>query len=233
MKRSFDTVSVAARGDGFGVVLDDRALDTPAGTALVLPARALAAAIAEEWWARADDASMRPDSMPLMRLAATAVDRVAPRREAVIDEVAGYAESDLLCHRAEHPAELVARQRAAWDPLLDWARERHGVALCVTTGVLPVAQPDTALAACRAAVAAGDDFTLAAVHAITAAAGSVIVALALVAGRLDAEAAWQVSQIDESFQIARWGADPESTQRRALLATDIAAAERFLTLLRA
>jgi len=233
MKRSYDEVRVAARGDGFGVVLDDRALDTPAGTTLVLPARALATAIAEEWRGRAEAAPPRPDSMPLMRLAATAVDRVAARREAVIAEVAGYAASDLLCHRADHPAELVARQRAAWDPLLDWARERHGIALRITTGVLPVRQPAPALTACRAAVAAGDDFTLAAVHAITAAAGSVIVALALRAGRLDAEAAWEVSQIDESFQIARWGADPESTQRRTALAADIAAVERFLTLLRA
>lgn len=232
MKRSYDRVSVAARADGFGIALDDRALDTPAGTALVLPARALAAAIAEEWREQVDDAPMRPDSMPLMRLAATAVDRVAPRREAVIAEVAGYAESDLLCHRADHPADLVARQRAAWDPLLDWVRERHGVALQITTGVLPVRQPTPALAACRAAVAAGDDFTLAAMHAITAAAGSVIVALALAAGQLDAEAAWAASAVDESFQIARWGADPEATQRRAALVADIAASERFLALLR-
>ncbi|HAC57735.1 MAG TPA: ATPase, partial [Rhodobiaceae bacterium] len=53
-----------------------------------------------------------PRTMWLTKLANTAVDLVAPRREAVIAELVTYAGSDLLCYRAEHPDVLVARQKA-------------------------------------------------------------------------------------------------------------------------
>ena len=50
-------------------------------------------------------------------------------------------------------------------------------------------------------------------------------------GRLDAEEAFALSQLDESFQVAAWGEDAEAAARRAALAADIAAAARFLELL--
>ena len=45
---------------------------------------------------------------PLTRLAGTAQQRIAPDPAPTIDAIARYAESDLLCYRAETPEELVA-----------------------------------------------------------------------------------------------------------------------------
>jgi chaperone required for assembly of F1-ATPase len=50
-------------------------------------------------------------------------------------------------------------------------------------------------------------------------------------GRLDAAAAFAVSQLDETFQIEAWGEDAEAAARRQALAEDIAAAWRFVELL--
>ena len=158
-------------------------------------------------------------------------DRTAEKRAEIVAEIAAYAGTDLVCYRAAHPPALAARQEATWQPLLDWAAGRYDAGLAVTAGVLPLAQSPTSLKAYTAAVAGLDDFRLTAIQAATAACGSLVIALALFEGKIDADAAFAASQLDETSQIEAWGEDAEATQRRALLAEDIASAARFLELL--
>jgi chaperone required for assembly of F1-ATPase len=236
MKRVYGTVESprvdrAGGNGGWGIALDGKPVRTPAKLELAVPSAALAAAIAAEWDAQRDE--IRPATMPLTRLAATAIDRTAAQRDLVVAETANYAATDLVCYRAEHPPALAARQHAVWQPLLDWAALRYDAALAVTTGIVPAAQSPAALQAFAGVVAAHDDFRLTALHTLTAASGSLVIALALCDGRLDAEAAFAASQLDETFQIEAWGADSESAARRRALAADIAAAARFIALLEA
>lgn len=230
MKRFYKTTSVEAVPGGFDVRLDNRPIRSPAKAPLVFKSWPLAQAVAAEWEAQADE--IDPNSMPLMQLASTAVDLIGKGREAIVDGVAAYAETDLLCYRAEHPKTLVERQTQAWQPLLDWAALRFDAPLHVNAGLMPKPQPADALRALRHAVEAYDDWTLSALQTATGACGSLIVALALVEGRIDAEEAFAVSQIDETFQIEAWGEDPEATKRRANLRADITACRRFVDLLR-
>jgi chaperone required for assembly of F1-ATPase len=229
MKRVYQKVTMRPAGAGWGVALDGRPMRTPGKNDLVVPSEKLAAVIAAEWDAQQDQ--IRPATMPLTRLAATAIDRTAQLRDRVVDEVAGYAGTDLLCYRADHPPALAARQLTAWQPLIDWATLRYDAALAVTSGVIPTRQSPTALKAFAAAVAAHDDYRLTALHALTAACGSLVIALAVLEGRLDAEEAFAASQLDETFQIEAWGEDAEAAARREALAADIAAAARFIALL--
>jgi chaperone required for assembly of F1-ATPase len=216
-------------GGGWGVALDGKRVRTPGKNELRLPSAALAGAIAAEWEAQREE--IRPATMPLFRLAATAIDRTAAQRDLVVAETAGYAGTDLLCYRADRPPALAARQHAVWQPLTDWAALRCDAALAVTTGIVPAAQPLAALRAFAAIVAAQDDFRLTALHTLTAACGSLVIALALLEGRLDAETAFAAAQLDEAFQIETWGEDAEAAARRHALAADIAAAARFIALL--
>ena len=231
MKRFYKTVSVEAVPGGFEVRLDNRPIRSPAKAPLVFAAEPLARGVAEEWDAQAED--INPNDMPLMQLASTAVDLIGKGREAIVDGVVAYAETDLLCYRAEHPRNLVERQAQAWQPLLDWATLRFDAPLHVNTGLMPKPQPAEALRALRRAVEAYDDWTLSALQTATGACGSVVVALALIEGRIDAGEAFDVSQLDETFQIEAWGEDPEATKRRANLRVDIDACRRFVDLLRA
>ena len=182
---------------GWGVALDGRPLRTPGKRELLVPSAALAAALAAEWDAQGDD--IRPVTMPLTRLAATAIDRTADKRLEIAAEIAGYAGTDLVCYRAAHPPALAARQQAMWQPLLDWAAGRYDAGLAITAGIVPVAQSPASLKAYATAVAALDDFRLTALQAATASCGSLVIALALYEGRLDAEAAFAASQLDETF----------------------------------
>jgi chaperone required for assembly of F1-ATPase len=229
MRRVYKSVATRATEDGWGLTLDDRPLRTPARRELRVPSEPLAAAIAAEW--DAQDPDIRPETMPLTRLATTAIDRTTERRTEIAAEVANYAGTDLVCYRADHPSALAARQEAAWQPLIDWAAGRYDAGLAVTAGIVPLPQSPASLKAYAAAVTALDDFRLTAVHAATAACGSLVIALALLEGRLDAEAAFEVSQLDEIFQIEAWGEDAEAARRRSAVAEDIKAAARFLDLL--
>ena len=230
MKRFYQHAAILSAQEGHGVALDGRPIKTPAKRELTLPTIGLAVAIATEWNTQAGE--VRPAEMPLTQLANTAIDRVRPQRALVVRQIADYAKTDLVCYRAVRPPELTARQHEVWQPLLDWAVLRYDAPLDITAGVIPVAQPAASLRAFAAAVAAQDDFTLAALHLATAACGSLVIALALVDGRLDAGSAFAASQLDESFQIETWGEDCEQAQRRRGLAADIAAASQFLSLLR-
>jgi chaperone required for assembly of F1-ATPase len=229
MRRVYKEVVARRTDGGWGVALDGRPLRTPAKRELTVPSEHLATAIAAEW--NAQNADIRPETMPLTRLAATALDHTAIARDKIIAEVANYAGTDLVCYRAEQPAALVARQEAVWQPLIDWAAGRYDAGLTVTAGVLPTAQSAASLKIFAAVVAALDDFRLTALQAATAACGSLIIALALFERRLDAGSAFAASQLDETFQIEAWGEDAEATKRRAALAEDIAAVARFLALL--
>jgi chaperone required for assembly of F1-ATPase len=230
MKRLYKRADPARWDGAHGITLDGRSVKTPGKRDLTVPSGTLAAAIAQEW--NAQEGEVRPATMPLTRLATTTVDRVATQRGAVVQQTANYAGTDLLCYRAVHPPTLAARQQAAWQPLIDWAVLRYDAPLSVTTGVIPKSQATTSLRALAAAVAELDDFTLTALHSATAACGSLVLGLALIEGRLDAEEAFAASQLDESFQIESWGEDSEQTERRRALAADIEAASRFISLLR-
>jgi chaperone required for assembly of F1-ATPase len=230
MKRFYKRVEAVSAAEGYGVSLDGRPLRTPGRRDLIVPSAAIATAIAAEW--NTQEGDVRPADMPLTRIAHNAIDRVTPQRALVVQQVAGYAGTDLVCYRAIRPPELASRQEAVWQPLVDWAVLRYDAPLEVTAGVIPIAQPPASLQAFAAAVGKHDDFALAALHVATAACGSLIIALALTEGRLDAERAFAVSQLDESFQIEAWGEDSEQAQRRRALAADISAASQFLSLLR-
>ncbi len=230
MKRFHRNSEVVAVAAGYAVALDGSPIKTPAKHALTVPSAALAAAIAAEWNAQHGD--IHPAEMPLTRLAGTAIDQVMPQRQAIVQQIAGYAGTDLVCYRAAHPPVLAGRQQAVWQPLIDWVALRYDAALETTDGVIPKSQPPASLHALYAAVAEQDDFALAALHLATGACGSLVIALALIEGRLDAEQAFAASQLDESFQIEAWGEDAEQARRRTALTDDIAAAARFLALLR-
>lgn len=229
VKGFYQNATVIEAEGGFTVSLDDKPVRTPAKQALLVPTRALAEAVAEEWQAQGE--TVNPRSLPLTRLVSIALDLVEPRRQEVVTELVKYAGTDLVCYRAETPPELAARQHAAWQPLVDWAALSFDAPLTVTVGVLPVTQPADTLRALERTVGAYDTPRLAALHLATAACGSLVVALALVEGRIDAEAAFDAAELDASFEIERWGEDTEQTHRRIALKADIVLARRFVDLL--
>ncbi len=214
IKRFYKAATVEQGSFGWALKLDGRAARTPGKAPLVAPTRAIAELIAAEFNAQGE--RIEPISMPATRLAHSAIDGVAKTILETRAEIARYAGSDLVCYRAENPAELVALQAAAHDPVLAWAERELGARFAVTAGVGFVAQPAAALERFAVALAAYEDaFALAALFTLTSLSGSALIALALARGALAPEPAWSAAHVDEDFQIAKWGEDREAAERRA------------------
>lgn len=225
-KRFYERATAAAGEGGFALLLDGRRARTPGKAPLALPTRALAEAVAAEWDAQGD--TVEPATMPLTRIANSAIDGVAARMDEVRADLVRYAGSDLIAYRAAEPDRLVAEQAAAWDSVHAWARDELGAHFVLSQGVTFVEQPRAAVA--RVAGLAGREaspFRLAALHVMTTLTGSVLIALMHAAGRLDVGEAWRAAHVDELYQESRWGEDAEATERRRKREVEFAAASRF------
>lgn len=217
------------RVEGREIALDGKPVRTPGRVPLALATPALAEAVADEW--RAVGETLDPRAMPLTGLANAAIDRIAPDTAAFAAGLAAYGESDLLYYRAEMPEPLVTRQRAAWDPLLDWARQRYDVHFETTTGVMHRAQPHATVARLGEAVAALDAFHLAGLSPLVTVSGSLVGALALLEGAADADTVWRAAHVDEEWQAEQWGHDDLAIGAREARRADFHAGARFLSLL--
>lgn len=224
-KRFWKQAQAVPCDGGFTVTLDAKPLRTPAKRPLVLPNREMAEAIAVEWDAQAG--LVRPETMPMTRFANSAQEKVAPQMRAVADHLASYAETDLLCYRATGPDSLIRRQAEAWDPWLDWAAETLGAPLVRAQGVMPVPQPPESLARLRAVPDGFSPFQLAAFHDLVGLGGSYVLALAVIAGKLPAEQAFELSRIDEIWQAELWGQDETAAEQAEAKRAAFLAASAF------
>lgn len=222
MKRFYKTAASIREGDLYVIALDGKRVRTPQRQLLALPNAAFAEAVAAEWLAQGE--TVRPKTMHLTAMANAAIDRIAPARHHTIAGLMRFAETDLLCHRAEAPADLVARQAAIWQPVLDWAEARHGIALAVTAGIVAVEQPAASLAAAERLIGGYDDLRLAALSTAVSAMGSLVLGIALAERQLTAAEAFATAQLDETYQNEKWGEDEEAAAHRAELKADVEAA---------
>jgi len=225
-KRFYERVDVAEVDGGFAVHLDGRPVKTPARSLLLLPTAAAAEIVADEF--RAQEKVIDPGKMPATRLVNTAIDGIAQDPQAVLEDVLRFAGTDLLCYRADAPQELVSRQTAHWDPLIDWA-ETLGARFALAEGVMHVEQPREAITAFGIHLSAfNDPIALASLHTMTTLTGSAIIALAIAKDEVSAEDGWSLAHIDEDWTTEQWGEDAEAAARRKAREVEMMIAARIL-----
>lgn len=227
-KRFYETVEVSDTGQGWAITLDDKPVMTPGKSKLVLPSQELAQAIRREWADQKEH--IDPKVMPLTKLCNTAIDMITGKEQAVIDDIAKFSASDLICYRAQEPQELVMKQSSQWDPVLDWAAVALGTRFTITKGITHVQQPEQAITRIKDTLKPHSPFSLAALHTMTTLTGSALLVLAHVAGRFDAQTCWQLCHIDEDFQISRWGQDEDAKDLRAYKWLEMQATSGFFSL---
>lgn len=224
-RRFYKVVEVVATDAGFSVRLDGRDLRTPRAALIVLPTRALAEQVAEEWAGQGETLALA--AMHATRLANTAIDAIPLAREATAQAIADYAASDLVCYFAVEPAGLVARQQARWDPLLERVETEAGLRFVRGAGIVHRPQPDQTLDQVKALALALDDFGLAGLAFGAALFGSAVLAIALLRGWITGEDTFDRSRVDEAWQEDQWGIDAEAAERTDRLRGEAAMLERW------
>ncbi len=210
-RRFWKAAAVTEADNGFAVALDGRPVKTPHGHVLVLPTQGLAEKVAGEWQAVADHVEYA--DMPLTRLGFAAVDRMNGLLPETVAEVLRYAETDLLCYPSEYPEALVAREDAAWKPVLAWVQTELGLAFHQNRSLIHQPQPPETVARIDSLVSEMSAHERAGLMSAIALFGSVILALALWRGHIGGEAAFAASRIGEDFQAETWGRDEEAAKR--------------------
>jgi chaperone required for assembly of F1-ATPase len=229
LRRFYKDVWVAGEAAPFSIQLDGKPLRTPLKAPLALPTRALAEAVADEWRNQAETIDAR--SMPLTKLANTAIDWVDTQRQRVIDDIVRFAGSDLVCYRASEPEALRERQARAWDRVIAWANRALDIDLILASGVIFRDQPAHGLSVTRAHASAKSSWELAAIHNLTTLTGSAYLALMVAANAITGEEAWRAAHVDEDWQNEHWGLDSEAEARRDARRREFDAALKFLSLL--
>ncbi len=227
-KRVYKTVAVIETDGLFGMTLDERPLHTPGRIKLETSSKALAAAICAEWDDQVD--FIDPGSMPLTKLLNTALDRIAPNAQTVVSDLLSYLDTDLLCYRADNPPELVERQSGVWQPVLDWLQETHGIELSVGTGLMPLSQSEESHQRSEKILIGLNTAELTSVQATAGLTSSLSLGLSLVGGKLSGADVAGAANLDETWQMEKWGEDLEALDRIASLAAEVLAVEKFLKL---
>ena len=207
-KRFWQSVSVESQPNGFEIQLDGRPIKTPKKNILTLPTLGIAELVRDEWLDIEEE--IVPANMPATRLSNSAIDTVDSNKAKIVDMLAEYANTDLLCYWADGPAELVQRQKFVWQPILDFCSKKIGTKIQVTAGVIPILQNSRAKEFVAASFNDHTEFSLAAMHDVVALSGSAFISFAWSQDFLSTQSAWEASQLDETWQIEQWGADEDS-----------------------
>ena len=231
MKRFYKDVAVERAGEGWRIALDGRPIKTQGGAPQVVPRRALAEAMAEEWRDQGD--AIDPKSFPLRDLADFAIDHVAPDRTVAAARLLPFAETDTLCYRADPDEPLYRRQQELWEPLVQAVEAEHGVRIERTHGIVHRPQPPETLARLREAIVALDPFTLAACETITRLAASLTIGLLALEPDADAGALFAAANCEQDWQAELWGWEWQAEQDRARRLAAFEQAVRFARLARA
>jgi chaperone required for assembly of F1-ATPase len=210
MKRFWDAAAAVEVDGGYTVHLDGRSIKTPGKAALIVPTRVMAEAMALEW--DAQDKVINPNTMPVTKSAISAVDKVAVQFDDVADMLGEYAGTDLLCYRAKQPEELIQKQAAGWDPLLEWCATTFEAPLLPVAGVRFAEQPESSLQVLRRLLDPMSTFELTAMHDLVTLPGSFVVALAAIHDIATPEDLWELSRLDERYQQQQWGTDDDAEE---------------------
>lgn len=224
-KRFYEQVSVEGAENGWLVKLDGRVLKTPGKLTLLIPSEKAAQLVAAEWDAQTE--YIRPETMPVTRLLNVAIEQTPENRDTLTAEARKYAGTDVLCYRESDVRLHREEQAAKWDPILAWAADQ-GVDLKATHGLMAIKQDEGALDAVATFADSLDDMRLTLFVHLVAVSGSAILAMAVMKGHLTGEAAYELSRLDELWQIKYWGEDEVAKERSDAIRAEVIALCKLL-----
>ena len=122
------------------------------------------------------------------------------------------------------------RQQSSWDPIIDWAEKTYEVKINCGTGIIYIPQDKELLYKLSQEISELSSFQLTALYDLVSITGSLILGLATINGRLSAEEAFNLSRIDELWQIEQWGVDEEAQAVSGLKYEAVRHAQEFFVL---
>lgn len=154
-------------------------------------------------------------------------EEIAKNRAEVIERLVQFSMTDLLLFWGQEK-DLMERQAKIWGPILAWAEEKMKAKFVTTQGLDVPQENQTSGYRLKVFLESLSDKELTAFYAAALQMRSVLLAAALVRGKINAEEAFQAAFLDELWQAENWGSDEEAEKRRQTIKSEIIEIERFL-----
>lgn len=156
-----------------------------------------------------------------------ATQEISQYRQDIIKRLMQYAGTDLLLFWGTNK-DVMARQEKIWQPLLEWAKEEFHTKFVKTHQLdVPVQDKQTGIRF-KLFLESLSDKELAAYYLAALNMRSVLLAAALVKGRINAREAFEAAYLEELYQAEVWGSDDEAEAKRQERLQELCDIEKFL-----
>ena len=216
-------------------MLDGKAVKTPLKQTLYAPNEDVAHVLMKEW-AEVEE-QIDPNTMPCTQILSTCTDRIRNERAALQEQVLKYLDTDLVCYRTPpstpEEEQQASTQAELWDPWCTWFEEKFGKPLQTTTDIAALTQDELAHKNVKTAVEALDDLRFTLLQMIVPLSGSLVLALAFVDGKIEPQALYDMTHIeerfkDEMYKAEKYGRDPMQEKVEREMMRDLNAAKQIL-----
>ena len=208
LPKFFKDVSVtvsAADPTKYEIVFDNKhTLKSPAKSPFMIPTKALAHGIAAEWaWQKN---RVDPETMPLMQLAATAIDQ-PQSAEVVASSLCAFLPTDpVLCREDDATkSDLVAAQNMVLQPYIDFVNLQLGTKLRASTSIVGAAVSKRDAGLVYDYLLGLDVWKRCALMELSSACKSVCMAIGGASGGFSVDQVIRASRVEEDYQIEQWG----------------------------
>lgn len=152
---------------------------------------------------------------------------IGEHRAEIIDKLVQFSLTDMLLFWGQEK-DLIARQEEEWAPLLKWAQQELDAQMVTTHGLNVPEENKASGYKLKKFMEGLSDKELVAFYAAALNMRSVLLAAALVKGRINAEQAFKAAYLEELWQSENWGTDEDSEKRRGELKEELLQIEHFL-----
>ena len=199
--------------------INNKSLKTPDGNIIELPSMKLAKILLKDY-----ESSFKSKPLNIVRpikITNTAIDKIKPNNIFYINEITDNLNNDMICYFANSPVELVDLQNKEWLPLINYMKSSYNIELIYTSKLFSINQKPDSLLKLKNILNEINIFKLSALYTLSQITKSIIISLALVNNKISAKKAFENSNLEELYQISKWGKDEEAFDRLNTIKVDI------------
>lgn len=156
-----------------------------------------------------------------------AEEEVKKNRQEIIGKLLRFSMTDMLLFWGENK-DLMERQQKLWGPILEWAQQSLEIRLKTTQGIDVPEQDQHTGDRMKLFLESLSDKELVAFFKVALNMRSVLLAAALVKGRINAGEAFEAAYVEELWQSENWGVVEEAERKRGELRQELIDIEKFL-----
>ena len=210
---------VQGEKDKYLININNKSMKTPDGNLIELPSMKLAKILLKDY---EFNFKTKPSSIVSpIKITNTAIDKIKPNNIFYINEIVDHLNNDMICYFANSPLELLDIQNKEWLPLINYMKSSYNIELIYTSKLFSINQKPDSLLKLKNILNEINIFKLSAIYTLSQITKSIIISLALVNNKISAKKAFENSNLEELYQISKWGKDEEAFDRLNTIKVDI------------